>query len=257
MKYKLQEKLEKNKQAYGTFMEINDSIVVEALAVAGFDYLLVDFEHSSMSSEALKPIIQTAEARGISTLVRVKAPSRPDILRPLDLGAQGLIVPNIKTMDEIHDLVTWAKYRPLGERGFFTNRVIDFGFSDDLKDLEKLFKEQNKRTLLIPQCETIESLKIIEEIVATDGIDGIFIGPFDLSIALGIPTEFDNPIFEEAVERIYKTCRAHNKLTFIFANDLVYAKKYKDYGFDALTFGMDMSMLINGSISALAELKND
>ncbi len=256
MKYTLIEKFKQDRQAIGTFLELNETLVVEALSVAGMDFFITDLEHSSMSSESLKTIIQAANYRNISPLVRIKEISRHDVLRPLDLGAQGIIIPNIKTVEEVENVVSWGKYSPIGQRGFLTSRVLDFGYNGKISsNFTDTFNDQNNKSLLIPQCETVEALNNIEEIVSVEGVDGIFVGPFDLSIAMGIPGQFDNPLFTEAISQIYNACRKHGKFTFIFSNDIETSKKYIDYGFDAITSSMDINMLIDSAKSIIELLK--
>lgn len=248
-------KIENGQQVLGTFLEINDTTVVEALGVSDLDFLVVDMEHGSFSTESLEHIIQAADLRGTTPMVRIKNISRSEILRPLDIGAQGLIIPNIHSVEEVEQIVEWAKYKPLGNRGFFTSRVTDFGLHEAMQDLDGLFEDQNRQTLVLPQCETIESLEVIEEIVGVDGVSGIFIGPFDLSIALGIPTQFDHPKFKEAIARIYKACRDQGKFAFIFANDIDTAKYYFNYGFDSVTYSLDINLLIQSVQQVVQELR--
>lgn len=252
----LLDKFKKGQQAIGTFMELKDTQIVESLAVGGLDFFIVDLEHSSMSTETLKPIVQTAELRQITPLVRVKNISRADILRPLDLGVQGLVIPDVRSVEEVKEIISWGKYKPLGQRGFFTSRITDFGYSDEMQDLDALFNYQNENTLLIPQCETVESLENIEEIAALDGVDGIFVGPFDLSISMGIPTQFDHPRFVEALQRIYDACKKNDKFIFIFGANPEAAKKLLSQGYDAVTCGMDTNLIIDSARQMLAEIKN-
>lgn len=248
-------KMRKGQQVLGTFMELDDTLIVEALGVSGLDFFIVDFEHSTFTTESLKLLVQAADLRNMTPLMRVKDITRSDILRPLDIGVQGLIIPNVHSVEEVERIVKWGKYAPVGERGFFTSRVIDFGYDDNVANLNTLFEKRNTETLIIPQCETVESLEMIEEIAAIEGVAGIFIGPFDLSIALGIPTQFDNPIFIKALERIYKACRDNDKFAFIFGANTEMAKTFVDYGFDAITCSMDINLLIDATKNMIDTLK--
>ena len=244
-------KIQAGEQVVGTFFETIGTSIVECLGIAGLDFFIVDFEHSTFTAESLLKIVHTAELRDMSTLMRIKDISRSNVLRPLDVGVQGLIIPNIRTVDEVKQVVDWGKYAPIGNRGFFLSRVTDFGYSDKVSDLPAYFKERNQETLVIPQCETPECLENIEEICAIDGVDG----PFDLTIALGIPAQFDHPIFKEALARIYKACRDNNKFTFIFGANSEQAKYYRDYGFDAVTCSMDASIMIEAFKNMLETVK--
>ncbi len=251
------EKMQNNEKVFGTFVELNDTLIVEALSVAGFDFFIVDGEHSVTTVDNLKEIAQAADYRGITPLFRVPEITRANILQPLDIGMQGLVIPNIRSVEEVEQIVNWSKYPSLGERGFFTSRVTDFGHHESLSDLDQLFENTNNQTLIIPQCETVESLEQIEEIAAIEGVAGIFVGPFDLSIALGIPTQFDHPEFKKALERIYKAARDNNKFAMIFGMDTDIAQSYLDSGFDGLAYSMDIGFMIDAAKSVLRTLKSN
>ena len=106
-------------------------------------------------------------------------------------------------------------------------------------------EEANRKTLLIPQCETRECLEHIEEIASIDGVDGIFIGPLDLSIALGCPLQLDSPVMVHAIERILKACRDNGKMSMIFAGDAAAARKLIEQGVDSVAVGADIFLLIH------------
>ncbi len=111
--------------------------------------------------------------------------------------------------------------------------------------LDGYMEQCNKQTLLIPQCETVSCLENIEEIAALEGIDGILVGPYDLSLALGIPGQFSHPDFISAVNRILKACKANNKISMIFVNDEQAMKARLEQGFDCILYGIDVVSLIN------------
>ena len=133
--------------------------------------------------------------------MRVRDSSRAAVLHALDLGARGIIIPDVQSVEEARRLVEYAKYHPLGARGFAFSRSAKYGFLPELKQIGDYFTATNQRTILMPQCETAGALEHIEEIAALDGIDGIFVGPYDLSVALGAPARFATPRFAEALDR--------------------------------------------------------
>ena len=151
--------------------------------------------------------------------MRVRDSSRAAVLHALDLGARGIIIPDVQSVEEARRLVEYAKYYPLGARGFAFSRSAKYGFLPELKQIGDYFTATNQRTILMPQCETAGALEHIEEIAALDGIDGIFVGPYDLSVALGAPTRF-----AEALDRVIAACRASGKLAFIYANTMPAAR---------------------------------
>ncbi len=238
------EKIAVGQKPIGTFCELISENVVEALGYAGLDYVIFDNEHSPIEAETTLSMVRAAEHGGITPLARVRGISRPAILKLLDVGVQGLIVPNVKTAEDVKQLVSWSKYKPIGNRGFSGSRKDGWGFMLDMS-VQETMAYFNEQVLLIPQCETTEALESIEEIAATEGVDGIFVGPYDLSIAMGIPGEFDNPAFVAALNRILKACREAGKFTMIFTANRAAAIKYFKNGFDSVAYSMDAAFLVN------------
>ena len=243
---------EMSKTSFGTFFELGGRGAMEALSRAGLDHVIIDTEHGCLSVETTADMIVAAENGGLLPYVRIGDISRPSVLRMLDVGARGLIVPNIRSVDEVRRLVQAAKFPPLGNRGYCPTRTTGWGADAWAKDVFAYMEECNRRCKLIPQCETREALEQIEEIAALPGVDGIFIGPCDLSIALGIPLEFDNPILLEACERVLRACRSNGIEAYIFAGNLPDALKWAKKGFDSVTYSLDASVLI-GAFRDLAD----
>ena len=190
----IQEKFQRGELSVGTFTQLSSPVAVECLGRTGLDYVLIDTEHCAVGVEFLTAAITAADAAGITPLVRINEISRSAVLQPLDYGAQGLIVPAVETVEQVEQLVRYAKFPPLGNRGYCPTRDGGWGFdAESLQGTEAYFARCNRETLLLPQCETRGCLEHIDEITAMEGVDGIFVGPFDLSIALGIPMQFDDP----------------------------------------------------------------
>jgi 4-hydroxy-2-oxoheptanedioate aldolase len=213
---------------------------MECLGRTGLDFVIIDNEHGPFDTETTLDFIRAAELGGICPFVRVKEISRPAVLKMLDVGAQGLIVPNVHTVEEVHELVGYAKYAPVGNRGFCPTRKDCWGFDYPATEgLEVNMAYHNRETLLIPQCETVGALAQIEEIAAIPGVDGIFIGPFDLSISMGIPGQFKNPEFLSALSRILKACKASGKFCILFTMSPDAVADGFGQGYDAMAFSLD------------------
>lgn len=232
------------KPSFGTFFELGGRGAMEALCRAGLDYVIIDTEHGCFSEETAADLIVAAENGGLLPYVRIGDIRRPNVLRMLDIGARGLIVPNIRSVDQVRELVDYAKFPPLGRRGYCPNRCSGWGADDWAADVQSYMAQCNRRCKLIPQCETKEALEHIEEIAAIPGVDGIFIGPCDLSIDLGIPLQFDNPLLLSAIERILKACHSAKKEACIFAGNMHDARKWSAWGFDSVTYSLDASVFI-------------
>lgn len=251
MKNALREKLARGEKALGTFVISGSTDVVECLGCTGLDFVILDNEHGCIEPETTARLVLAAERRNITPLARVREISRPAILKLLDVGAQGLIIPNVHSADEVRTIVRFAKYAPLGQRGFAPSRKDGWG-TDSLGSVEETMAHFNRETMVMPQCETAGALADIENIVAVPGVDGIFVGPFDLSISMGLPGQFDDPRFVAALERILAACRQAGKPTMIFAGDGAVAAHRFAQGFDSVAMSQDIALLISGVKAEMA-----
>ena len=247
---------EKKRTTFGTFFELGGRGVMESLCRTGMDYVIIDTEHGCLSEETTADMILAAERGGLMPYVRIGDIRRPYVLRMADIGARGLIVPNIRSVEQVKELVSNAKFPPLGNRGYCPTRTTGWGADGWAKDVFSYMEECNRRLKLIPQCETAEALDCIEEIAALPGVDGIFVGPCDLSIALGIPLQFDSPVLHAAVERVLKACRDSGKESYIFAGNMKDAVHWANKGFDSVTYSLDASVLINAFCQLTEEFRS-
>lgn len=256
MKNRMKERMEKGLPVIGTFFELGSATAMECIGMTGMDFVIIDTEHGPFDVESTMGFIRAAELRNIEPLVRVKDHTRASVLKMLDVGAMGLIIPNIETVDQVKKLVEYGKYYPVGRRGFAPTRCGGYGFVEHaVENMDEYFSLANNETMIIPQCETKGCLDNIEEIVSIEGVDGIFVGPYDLSISLGIPMQFSNPILVSAIDRILKVCKDAGKFSFIFSGSIDLAKKYLKDGFDAVTYGLDTGILVNAYRDCVKQIK--
>lgn len=243
------EKTKAGKYTIGTFFEMGKGAVGEVISLSRMDYFIIDAEHGPYDVESAAEIIRASEAAGadrVTPLVRVKDTQRNSILKMLDIGARGLIIPQVHSLEEIHKIVEYGKYYPVGARGFAYTRSVRYGCGEEAAGtVQEFFDACNARQLLIPQCETRGCLEEIESIAAVDGIDGIFIGPYDLSVALGIPAQFESPVFQDALKRILAAVKAAGKFTMIYADNEDVAAERIAMGFDSITLSMDNTIYLN------------
>lgn len=243
MHNQLIEKLQQGAPTLGTFVQLPGPTIIECLALAGLDYIVLDLEHGPSSVAGAATQILAAERHQLTPLVRVKDASRAAVMNLLDQGAQGLVIPAVKTVDEVRRIVQYGKYAPLGERGFGPSRASAFTYSPELHDLGAYLESCNRETLLLPQCETRECLEQVEEIVNLAGVDGLFIGPFDLSIALGVPAQFESEVMQAALRRILAACQAAGKYCFIYA-DRTRARLRFEQGYHSVATSVDTVEII-------------
>lgn len=252
----LKQKLAAGGRGLGTFYELGGGAAAECLGIAGLDFFIIDTEHGPYDVESAQSAILAAGNHGITPFVRVKDPTRPSILKMLDVGAKGLVVPCIQSIAEVEKLVEYAKYYPLGRRGFAPTRAGAWGYADFARDVGEYFATSNEQTLLIPQCETRGCLENIDKIAAMPGVDGIFIGPYDLSIALDKPAQMDDPELKDAIAHVLGVCHKHGKLAMIYAGSAQAAKKLFADGFDCVAVGMDAILLIEGAKRLVTDVFN-
>lgn len=247
-------KIESGYYTLGTFIEIGNMNGLEALCNTGLDYVVIDAEHGHFNTETITDLIRAAELNQLTPLVRIGEISRALIQRVLDAGAMGLIVPGLRTVEEVRQLVQLAKFPPLGQRGYCPNRASRWGACDEPdQTLTEAMKTTNDRILVIPQCETKELLDVIAEVAQIDGVDGVFIGPFDLSISMGLAGQFDHPRFKTAVEEIRQTVKAAGKILLYFTMDPTATGSLAALGYDGITLSLDTKVLNNAYKKLVSE----
>ena len=251
MENRVLEKFHAGDRSLGTFTHLLSAPAIEALAYTGLDYVIIDMEHSIIAAEHAAELVAAASGAGLAPFVRVDAIERSPVLKMLDAGAAGLIVPGLETVEQARRLVEYAKFAPVGSRGYCPTRDGGWGMAESYSDgLTGYMARANENTLLLPQCETAGCLEHIDEICAIDGVDGIFIGPFDLSIALGIPGDFADERHINAVAHVLETCHRHGKLAVMFCGSAEAARAYFEQGFDSVTMSLDIAVLAEAFAAA-------
>lgn len=195
----------------GTFVvELRTPAVARILQQSGFDFMLVDTEHGCFDPTVVALHIQAAKRWGVCPLVRVPGPERAEIKRVLDAGAEGVMVPMCETTEEVAAAVQSSKYPPLGRRGaHFARPHTEFCAP---ADMGVYMSSANKALLTIIQIETLGAAEKVEEIAATPGVDMLYLGPGDLSIAMGISGQITHPEVMDVVRRMGEACRRHGKI---------------------------------------------
>lgn len=234
---------------FGTFIGLGSSLSAEVAAMSGFDWVLLDLEHGGGSEEQLSPTIVASGGYGVPTLVRAESAERIRIGRALDAGAAGVMVPRLETLEQVRGVVKHFRYPPNGDRGVATyNRSARWG-----NDPEAL--DPAAKVACIIQIETLGALDNVEEIANTSGVDVLFVGPLDLSYALGAPRNFAAAEFTAALERVVAAGAKANKPVGILAADAPGAKRYLEMGFKFIAIGSDSTLLAKAITEVLTEVK--
>jgi len=201
----LKQKLKNNELTVGSWIMMGNTMSVEVMALAGFDWLVVDIEHTSIGMETVQLLITTIQANDMKALVRVSKNEEVVIKKVLDIGADGIIVPMVSSKEDAEQAVDYAKYPPVGKRGVGLYRATKYG-----TNFEAYKKWVNDELVIIAQIEHIDAVNNIDEIVKVEGIDGTIIGPYDLSGSMGYPGEFERDDVKEAVQKVLDRCKKHN-----------------------------------------------
>jgi 2-dehydro-3-deoxyglucarate aldolase len=193
----LKTNLRQGKLSLGTWITLGHAGIAEIFARAGFEWLVVDLEHSTISIEQAGELIRTIDLMDVAPLVRLTSNDVNQIKRVMDAGAHGIVVPNVGTSQEAKDAVAATRYAPSGRRGVGLARAQRYGpgFGDYLD-------WQKDGPVVIVQIEQQSALDHLEDIFAVQGVDGFIIGPYDLSCSMGMPGEFERPEFIAAMQRI-------------------------------------------------------
>ena len=228
--------------AMGTFIvELRTPDIVRFLAQSKYDFILVDNEHGYWNPLDIAQHIDAAKRWDICSLVRVSSADRGEIMRALDAGAEGVMVPMVRTVEDVERIVEYSKYPPLGQRGAHFARPHS-AFTPP-EDIRRYMDNTNEQHLTIVQIETQEAVDRIDEIAAVPGVDALYLGPGDLSVALGIPGQVEDPRILEVAERIVAACKEHGKIAGSHFVSTSMLEKIRARGMQLGGFGAAVRML--------------
>ena len=220
----------------GAFANLGSLAGAELLARAGFDWLIIDLEHGLGTEADLHAQLLAVQGTPTAALVRVPSSERLRVGRALDLGADGLMIPRLETPGEIADTLRWMRYPPVGIRGVaLPTRGGGYG---EIAHAD-LAASVNERLLGVFQVESPEAVAAADDLAAIPGVDVLFVGPADLSHAMGIPGRFADPAFVAALDAVAAACRAHSKAAGILLADATEVPAYRDRGYGFIGVGSD------------------
>lgn len=249
---RLKEKIRAGQLTVGSWVTIPHPSVIEIMATAGFEWLTIDIEHSAVSIESIQMMIATIQSKGIKALVRIFDNDEIIIKRVLDAGADGIIVPMIKSKEEAQKMIDAVYYPPKGKRGVGLSRAQNFGigFNEYQEYLEK-------EIIIIAQIEHIDAIDNLEEILAFDEIDATLVGPYDLSASMGKPGKFNESDVREAVKKYDDICKTHNKPmgAHVISSNSDDLQEKIDLGYSFLAFSLDFFFLGDGARNEMKKLK--
>ena len=235
MKKLFKDLLRSDDPALGMFIHLPSEVIVEVIGKTGYDYLILDDEHGQMCEAEQVSLLRECDGVDIATLIRVPGIDEVSIKHALDMGASGIVVPGISSAEDARKAVDYARFGPVGKRGNCANtRANDHGLTRGNKEY---FEWANENIAVVLLVEGAEGVKNIEEIAKVPGYDAIFLGPVDLSVSLGIPGDLENPLIEEAMERVAKAVRENGKYLGRYGFTLEQALRWKKGDADFYIYG--------------------
>lgn len=222
---------------------VSDPWLPEVMGRIGYDCVWFDMEHRDFGYHVIPPISLACRHTGMDLMVRVLKTGYDAPMRALEFGANGIMVPHVRSAEEAKQWVDWVRFPPVGKRGLDgAGADADWGFADTREHI----KNANEEIFLALQIEDREAVESIEEIAAVPGFDLLFIGPGDLTLSYGVPLEFNHPLIEAAVDRVAAAAAAHGKWWGTTSGSPAAAQRVVDRGGRMFTAGGDHGALVNG-----------
>ncbi len=249
----LKTRLRSGETTIGSWITLAHPGVAEIMAKAGFDWLVVDLEHSVITIREAEELIRVIELCGVSPLTRLSANDPVQIKRVMDAGAHGVIVPMVNSHQEAEQAVAAVKYPPVGSRGVGLARAQGYG-----PRFEEYKSWLDRESLVIVQIEHLRAVEHLAEILAVDGVDGFIVGPYDLSASLGVPGQFEHPSVIAAlqeVRRMAEQCKTVAGYHVVPPEPDMVAQKVRE-GYRFVGYSLDMLFLGDTCRQGLAKIRS-
>ncbi|MEM4312002.1 MAG: aldolase/citrate lyase family protein [Nitrososphaerales archaeon] len=238
---KLKEKFRRKEMVLGVGIEdLASPIIAKLMKRANFDWVHLELEHTQMNYETLFNFINIANSVELPTIVKVPELSRAWVSRVMDFGATGVRLPWTESREEVEKLVKWVKYPPNGIRAVYLGANTDYL---DM-DVKEYIKRANESTLVFAHVETKKGIENLKDIAKVEDLDVIMVGPYDLSISLGIAGEFENPKLTEAIDKVIEVCERNGKVPGITVDNFSYGRFLIERGMRCLEIATDRGMLL-------------
>jgi 4-hydroxy-2-oxoheptanedioate aldolase len=237
---------------HGCWINLGSTVSAEIVGHTGFDWVLIDLEHCAGNDWTMYQQLQVLSGTNTPAIVRIDELSRPKVQHLMDAGAQGIMFPQIQNKEEATLASKSMYYPPKGIRGMAKMvRATGFGknFTDYVSSLEKV-------VVCVIQIETIHAMENLESIAQLDEVDVLFLGPSDLSLAMGIPGKLDHPDYQKAMKRIAEVCKKYGKTAGVLLLNINEYEMYYDCGYRFIASGADSTFVVNGAAEMLKQLTN-
>jgi len=245
-------KLRSGVPSFGTSLHLGSSEVFEMVSLMGLDAIWIDLEHHAASLERVGELMRAARVGGADIVARPAKGEFARMSRMLELGAAGIMYPRCESADEAQEVVHWAKFAPLGKRGF-DGSGADVPYL--MTPMQKYLKQANEQTFVIIQLETQQAIEQAHTIASVPGVDMLMLGPADFSILSGIPGEFDHPLILQAIETVATATQAHGKTWAATCGSVGQARRMIDRGAKLVFLGCDIVFVKQGFDRLQADLR--
>lgn len=240
----MKQRLQEGEVLFGTFYKFNCAPIVEMLGIVGMDFIIIDGEHADYSYRDMQDMCRTANGVGMNAVIRVPNSSAEHILHAGDMGAQGIQVPNSKSVDEARKAAENMRYAPFGTRGLgLTTRGSGYCLGGCYTDNKSYIDYVNHDLLSVIMVENVELANRIDELCDIPQADVFFIGTGDLSQSCGVTGQTGHPSVQALVKHVVETVRARGKIAGIYAGNIKDAQKYVDMGFQYIGFSSEMNFI--------------
>jgi 4-hydroxy-2-oxoheptanedioate aldolase len=244
-------KLAAGEPVFGCFVRTAEASLIEYVAMLGWDFLVFDAEHGTLQPREVENLCRAVEPRGVTPLVRATTNDPPTILRFLDTGAHGAHIPWVNSPAEVERAVKAVKYTPRGMRGLAGSRASEWGLSEPIG---AYVERANRETLVVIHIETQDAVDAIDDYLAIDGVDVLFLGPTDLSQSLGHPGDTRHPDVLAALERVARAVVGSDKVLGIYAGTVEMTREWLDRGARYFTTSLE-PFLRDGMTAHLREVR--
>jgi len=247
----LKDKIHSGEAVHGCWINLASTVSAEIVGQAGFDWLLLDLEHGAGDVAIMYQQLQVLSGSSSTPIVRIDNLSRPKVQRILDAGATGIMFPQIQTSQEADDAIRMMYYPPRGGRGM-AKMVRATGFG---RHADEYIASLEKNLVGVIQIETLNALQNIDDIAATEGVDVLFVGPNDLSLALGFFGQLDHAHYQKAIRDVATAAKKHGKATGVLLQDVNEYEMYHQLGYRFLACGADSAFVRKGADELAKKLK--
>jgi len=247
------ERLSRGETVFGSALQVYRSTEIpRVFAAAGFDYVFIDMEHGSFDLETVHDMIAAATAAGITPIVRVAELAYSLVARLLDCGAQGIILPRVEDPKLLQEALSWMRFPPLGIRGYGVNATM-VGYEP--RSFPEIIEHLNRSTLSVVQFESATAIERADEFLSLPGLDIAMVGPADLSIALGVPGQFDHPLLISTVDKLIERCNHHGVVPGIQTRSVAMAKMWAERGMRFVGAAAEHAFLLEKAKESVAQLR--